>query len=75
MRGQASMAGQLWLRADQGRPLVAGELQLPALDAVLRFGAGAGPARDSSDQPGPGGETLTVRFKVIQPVTDYCARF
>lgn len=58
---QASLAGQLALRADQGRPLVAGELQLPALDAVLRFGAGAGPARDTADQPSPGGETLADR--------------
>ncbi|MEA2079128.1 MAG: hypothetical protein U9P00_04595, partial [Pseudomonadota bacterium] len=56
--GQAPLAGQLSLRADQGPPVVAGELQLPAFDAVLRFGAGAGPARDAADQPSPAGEPL-----------------
>ena len=52
--GQAPLTGQLSLRADHDRPVVAGELQLPVLDTVLRFGAGAGPARDSASQPGPG---------------------
>jgi hypothetical protein len=66
--GQAPLAGQLSLRADQGRVVVAGELQLPALDAVLRFGAGAGPARDTADQPGQGGESLTDRL-VSVPLT------
>jgi hypothetical protein len=46
--GQAPLAGQLSLLADQGRPVVSGELQLPALDTMLRFGAGAG---DAADQP------------------------
>jgi len=57
--GQAPLAGRLSLRADQGRPVVAGELQLPVPDAVLRFTAGAGPAGETSEQPDPGGETLT----------------
>ena len=59
--GQAPLTGLLSLRADQGRPVVAGELQLPVLDAVLRFGAGAGPARDTADQPGPGVGVLADR--------------
>ena len=66
--GQAPLAGQLSLRADQGRAVVAGELQLPALDAVLRFGAGAGPARDTAAQSGQGGERLTDRL-VSVPLT------
>jgi hypothetical protein len=48
--GQAPLAGQVSLLADQGRPVVTGELQLPTLDAMLRFGAGAGPASDTADQ-------------------------
>jgi hypothetical protein len=66
--GQAPMAGQLSLRAEQGRAVVAGELKLPALDAVLHFGAGAGPARDAADQPGAGGKALADR-PVIVPLT------
>jgi len=68
MFGQAPLIGQLSLRADQGRPLIAGELQLPALDAVLRFGAGAAPARGTADQQDPGGKTLTDRL-VSVPLT------
>jgi hypothetical protein len=59
--GQAPLAGQLSLRTDRGRPVVAGELQLPALDAVLQFGAGAGPARDTVGQAGPDGGILANR--------------
>ena len=66
--GQAPLAGQLSLRADQGRPVVAGELQLPALDAVLRFGAGAGPARIAADPPARSGEALADR-PVSVPLT------
>ena len=49
--GQAPLAGQVSLLADQGLPVVSGELQLPTLDAMLRFGAGAGDASDTADQP------------------------
>ena len=66
--GRAPLAGRLSLLADQGRPVVAGELQLPALDAVLRFGEGAGPARDTADQPARGGEVLADRH-VSVPLT------
>jgi hypothetical protein len=66
--GLAPLAGRLSLRTDQGRPVVAGELQLPALDAVLRFGAGAGPARDTADQPAREGEVLADRL-VSVPLT------
>jgi AsmA family len=55
--GQAPLAGRLSLHADQGRPVISGELQLPALDGVLRFGAGAGPANDMAGQPDRGGRT------------------
>jgi hypothetical protein len=53
--GPAPLAGRLSLRADQGRPVVAGELQLPAHDAVLRFGPGTVPAGDPADLPDGGG--------------------
>lgn len=66
--GQAPWAGRLALRADQGRPVVTGELQLPVPDAVLRFTAGAGPAGDTSDQTEPGGETL-AHEPVAVPLT------
>jgi len=68
--GLAPLAGRISLRTDQGRPVVAGELQLPALDAVLRFGAGAGAglARDTADQPAREGEALTDR-PVSVPLT------
>ncbi len=66
--GQAPLAGRLSLRADQGRPFVAGELQLPVPDVVLRFAAGVGLARDTSDQPDSGGETLTHEPFVV-PLT------
>ena len=56
--GLASLAGRLSLRIEHGRPVVDGELQLPALAAVLRFGGGAGPAMDSGDQSARGGEAL-----------------
>jgi hypothetical protein len=56
--GQTPLAGQASLRTDQGRPVVAGELQLPALDTVLRFGAAAEPARDTADQLARDGEAL-----------------
>ena len=59
--GHAPLAGQLSLLADQGRPVVAGELQLPALDGVLRFGAGSGPANDTAAQSARGGETPAGR--------------
>jgi hypothetical protein len=54
--GEAPLAGQLSLRTDHGRAVVAGELQLPG--AVLRFGAGAGPARDAAE----GGGALADRL-------------
>jgi hypothetical protein len=66
--GQAPLAGRLSLRAEQRRAVVAGELQLPALDAVLRFGSGAGSARDTAEQPSPGGETPADR-PVSVPLT------
>jgi len=56
--GLASLAGRLSLRIEHGRPVVDGELQLPALAAVLRFGDGAGPAMDRVDQPARGAEVL-----------------
>jgi hypothetical protein len=66
--GQAPLAGRLSLLADQDRLGVAGELQLPALDAVLRFGDGAGPARDTADQPDRDREALADRH-VSVPLT------
>jgi hypothetical protein len=60
--GLAPLAGRLSLRTGQGRPVITGELQLPALDAMLRFGAGAGLARDTADQPAREGEVLADRF-------------
>jgi hypothetical protein len=66
--GLAPLAGRLSLRTDQGRPVITGELQLPVLDAVLRFGAGAGPARDTADQPAREGEELAGRT-VSVPLT------
>jgi len=66
--GEAPLAGRLSLRVDQGRPVVAGELQLSATDTVLRFAAGAGSARDLSGQPSPGGETPADR-PVAVPLT------
>jgi len=66
--GQAPLTGRLSLHADQSRPVVAGELQLPTLDAVLQFGAGAGPARDTADLPTRGGEALADR-PVSVPLT------
>ena len=66
--GRAPLAGRLSLLADQGRPVVAGELQLPAHDAVLRFGDGAGTARDTADQSARGGEVLADRH-VSVPLT------
>jgi hypothetical protein len=66
--GLAPLAGRLSLRTDQGRPVITGELQLPVLDAVLRFGAGAGPARDTADQPAREGEELAGRT-VSAPLT------
>jgi len=66
--GQAPLAGRLSLHADQGRPVVAGELQLPMIDAVLRFGAGAGPPRDTADQLTRGGEASAER-PVSMPLT------
>jgi hypothetical protein len=66
--GQAPLAGQVSLLADQGRPLVSGELQLPALDAMLRFGAGAGSAGDTAGQPARNGETPASR-PVSVPLT------
>ena len=56
--GLASLAGRLSLRIEHDRPVVDGELQLPALAAVLRFGDGAGPAMDRVVQPARGGEVL-----------------
>ena len=50
--GQTPLTGQLSLRDDLGQPVVAGELQLPVPDTVLRFGTGAGPARDTAGQSG-----------------------
>jgi hypothetical protein len=66
--GLAPLAGRLSLRTDQGRPVITGELQLPVLDAVLRFGDGAGPARDTADQPAREGEELAGRT-VSVPLT------
>jgi len=66
--GQVPLAGRLSLQADRGRPAVAGELQLPMPDAVLRFGAGAGPARETADQPARNGEALAGR-PVSVPLT------
>lgn len=66
--GAAPLAGRLSLHADQSRPVVTGELQLPTLDAVLRFGAGAGPARDTADLSTRGGEALADR-PVSVPLT------
>jgi hypothetical protein len=59
--GQAPLAGQVSLLADKGRPVVAGELQLPALDAMLRFGAGAGPASGTAGRPARNGKASTDR--------------
>jgi hypothetical protein len=56
--GLASLAGRLSLRIEHGRPVVDGELQLPALAAVLRFGDGSGPAMDRVDLPARGAEVL-----------------
>jgi len=66
--GQVPLAGRLSLLADHGRPVVAGELQLPRPGAVLRFGAGAGPAGDAADQPAHSGEVLAGRT-VSVPLT------
>ena len=66
--GQVPLPGRLSLHTDQGRPVVAGELQLPALDAVLRLGTGAGPARDTTAQPVSGSAALTDR-PVSVPLT------
>jgi len=66
--GLAPLAGRLSLRTDQGRPVITGELQLPALDAVLRFGAVAEPTRDTADQPALEGEVLADR-PVSVPLT------
>ncbi len=54
--GQAPLPGRLSLRTDQGRTVLAGELQLPALDAVLHLGGGAGPASDAIARPVDGGQ-------------------
>jgi hypothetical protein len=66
--GQAPLSGRVSLLADQGRPVVAGELVLPALDAMLRFGAGAGPASGTAGQSARGGEVQADR-PVIMPLT------
>jgi len=59
--GPAPLAGQVSLLADKGRPVVTGELQLPLLDTLLQFGAGAGPASDTVDQSASNGEVQTDR--------------
>jgi hypothetical protein len=59
--GEAPLAGQVSLLADQGLPVVSGELQLPALDAMLRFGAGAGPASDMASRSASNGEAPADR--------------
>jgi len=66
--GQTPLPGRVSLFAKQGRPVVAGELELPALDAMLRFGAGAGPARDTTDQSTRDGGMPADR-PVIVPLT------
>ncbi|NOR39585.1 MAG: hypothetical protein GQ537_00060 [Gammaproteobacteria bacterium] len=60
--GQAPLPGRVSLLADQDRPRVSGELQLPALDAVLRFGAGAGAASDMANQSASNGEVQADRL-------------
>jgi hypothetical protein len=45
------LAGRLLLRAEQAPGGIGAELQLPAFDAVLRFGAGAGGAGYTADRP------------------------
>ena len=70
--GQAPLPGRVTLLADKGRPIVAGELQLPALDAMLQFGSGAGPASDTAEQPAHNGEAPANRpFRV--PLTVHIA--
>ncbi|MGB5606146.1 MAG: hypothetical protein WBN51_06460, partial [Gammaproteobacteria bacterium] len=64
--GEAPLAGRLVMHHARGRPVVTGELQLPARAAVLRFGAGAG--SDSAAPPLRAAEGLAVA-PVSAPLT------
>ncbi|MGD8618747.1 MAG: hypothetical protein PVI28_17705 [Gammaproteobacteria bacterium] len=66
--GQAPLDGRVSLLEDRDQPVLVGELQLPALDAMLRFGAGAGPASDTADQSVRNGEVSADR-PISVPVT------
>jgi hypothetical protein len=66
--GQVPLSGRVSLLEDRDQPVVVGDLQLPALDSMLRFGAGAAPAGDTADQSARNGEVSADR-PVSVPLT------